>query len=489
MPNYLDSDISNGTGEKPEISNSENNDQENNTTMLIQKPQTKHIKWSPENELIMVEWCDIAQCYKWLHTRCHKKLAALHAWFTIPAIALSTISGTASFAQTSLPLDAQVYAPMAIGTINILIGISTTIQQYLKISELNELHRVSGLLWDKFSRNIRIELAKDPDERMDAGHFLKICRQEFDRLMETSPSIDQSVITEFNQTFRGRETEEQKEEFMKLQQRRFEELRKPDICDIIISSNESRHKWYKDPERLRRMNSEQNNSIELNANPDIPDVENPDPSGKEPENIVISSISDPLTQMLSASGFKGIKIQNGRGDAEEGGGRDVVPPNEYEKDRKKQDRMSKFRQGTLALAAKIKSQNAMIDKYIRTFEDSMGRKPNANEIELNMRDKIDADILAKYVREMPDAPPEVPPEVPADVPAEVPAEVPLEVPTDVPPEVPTEVPAEVPAEVPLEVLVSVPPVLDVSGGEQFISAAETTETENDFVRTHQPVDV
>lgn len=366
---------SEGTGDVPgadkrEVANSENNDHDNSANMVIQKPNTKHIKWSPENELIMVEWCDIAQCYKWLHTRCHKKLAALHAWFTIPAIALSTISGTASFAQTSLPLDAQPYAPMAIGTINILIGISTTIQQYLKISELNELHRVSGLLWDKFSRNIRIELAKDPDERMDAGHFLKICRQEFDRLMETSPSIDQSVIAEFNRTFRGRETEEQKEEFMRLQQRRFEELRKPDICDIIISSNESRHTWYKDPERIRRMNSE----AVLDLGPEIADIENPEPSAKEPVTMVVPAVQN-FVDIL--------KAQKEEEDAK----------------RKKQERMARLRQGAMELAAKIKSQNALIGEYIGAFEESVGRKPIAEEIELNMREIVEPDILAKFLRE------------------------------------------------------------------------------------------
>ena len=137
---------------------SENND--GTASIMLGKNKPKNVKWSPENELIMVEWCDIAQCYKWLHLKCHRKLSNRHAWFTIPAIALSTISGTASFAQSSLPPEMQVYAPMAIGTINILIGISTTIQQYLKISELNEAHRVSGISWDKFARNIRIELAK-----------------------------------------------------------------------------------------------------------------------------------------------------------------------------------------------------------------------------------------------------------------------------------------------------------------------------------------
>ena len=188
----------------------------------------------------MVEWCDVAQCYKWLNSKSHEKYSRSHAWYTIPAIILSTISGTASFAQTSLPENYQVYSPLIIGSINIFIGILTTIQQYLKISELNEAHRVSSIAWDKFARNIRIELSKHPDERTDAKTFLKICRQEFDRLMETSPGISQDIITEFNSTFTGKEGSKKR--------KRFEQLRKPDICDTIVSANETRHKWYKELE-------------------------------------------------------------------------------------------------------------------------------------------------------------------------------------------------------------------------------------------------
>jgi hypothetical protein len=39
----------------------------------IQKKETEiKVEWSPENEKILVEWCDIAKCYKWLHTRAHQ---------------------------------------------------------------------------------------------------------------------------------------------------------------------------------------------------------------------------------------------------------------------------------------------------------------------------------------------------------------------------------------------------------------------------------
>jgi hypothetical protein len=238
------------------------------STATVTSSAVKQVDWSPENEKIVVEWCDIAKCYKWLHTRAHQKYAYLHAWFTIPAIIFSTISGTASFAQTSLPLSTQAFAPMVIGSVNILIGILTTIQQYLKISEYNESHRVSAIAWDKFARNIRIELAKHPDERtLDAGHFLKTYREEFDRLMETSPSIPDSVTQEFLQIFSGlpvkycfcfykgktKDYKEKKKIEDKKKYSDFDILKKPDVCNIIVSSDGERHPWYKETEKEKNL--------------------------------------------------------------------------------------------------------------------------------------------------------------------------------------------------------------------------------------------
>ena len=196
----------------------------------------KHIEWTVENEMILVEWCDIAQCYKWLNFRSYLKYSYIQACFTIPVIIMSTITGTISFAQSSFTPTQQFYVQFGVGTINIFLGILSTISQYLKITEFTESHRICSISWDKFSRNIRVELAKPPEERMDAASFMKLCRHEFDRMMETSPVIQQDVIDEFKKTFQGDEHSNQRKMYM--------ELRKPDICDTIVSSNLYRHKWY-----------------------------------------------------------------------------------------------------------------------------------------------------------------------------------------------------------------------------------------------------
>jgi hypothetical protein len=72
---------------------------------------------------------------------------------------------------------------MIIGFINIVNGNITTIQHFLKISVLNEAHRVSSISWYKFYRKIRVELSKPPHERQHVYDFLKSRTEEFDMLM------------------------------------------------------------------------------------------------------------------------------------------------------------------------------------------------------------------------------------------------------------------------------------------------------------------
>jgi hypothetical protein len=318
---------------------------------------TMHVEWSPENESIMVEWCDVAQCYKWLNSRAHQKFSYMNAWFTIPAIVLSTISGTASFAQTSLPIEYQSYSPMAIGTINIFIGILTTVQQYLKIAELNEAHRVSSISWDKFSRNIRIELAKKPEERMDAGHFLKLNRQEFDRLMETSPNIPDTIIKEFNFKFQGKPGS--------IQRKRFDDLKKPDICDTIISANETRHHWYLE------LDKPVIDTKEL-------DLNNAEEQIKQ-KNVLIRQQQKKIIENESIIKKK-----------EEEEMQNVIKL-------KTNDEISKKVFEMYENTYKQKSQ--CLHEYINKFEDMFQRKPLIDEIDDNMKNEVESEVLKRFLKE------------------------------------------------------------------------------------------
>lgn len=198
-----------------------------------------HVDWTKEHENILIEWADKAMCYRWLHSKAHQHFARSNMWFTIPVIVMSTITGTANFAQEKLPESSRGFFSMAVGSVNIFAGILTTIAQFLKVSELNEAHRVASIAWDKFYRNTKVELAKSPVERLPVIQMLKHSKEEFDRLMETSPSISEKVIDEFNSTFSDGVSKikgKLDKTLLSKRQLAFLELKKPEICDTIEST-------------------------------------------------------------------------------------------------------------------------------------------------------------------------------------------------------------------------------------------------------------
>lgn len=203
------------------------------------------IDWTKDHENILVEWADKAMCYRWLHSKAHQNYAKANMWFTIPVIIMSTTTGTANFAQEHLPQDYRGFASMGIGTVNIFAGILTTIAQFLKIGELNEAHRVASIAWDKFYRNTKVELAKSPAERLPVIQMLKHSKEEFDRLMETSPCISESVINEFNTTFSDGISKikgKLDKDTLSKRQLAFIELKKPEICDTMESTSRAVYK-------------------------------------------------------------------------------------------------------------------------------------------------------------------------------------------------------------------------------------------------------
>jgi len=222
-----------GAGTLNEIASTEN------TTLLMNKDtKPHHVEWGEDHINILVEWADKALCYRWLHSKAHAGYSVSNTWYTIPVIIMSTLAGTANFAQDKFPESIRQYATMGIGAINLFSGILTTIQQYLKISELNEAHRVATIAWDKFYRNTKVELAKSPNERIPVIQMMKHCKEEFDRLMETSPPIAEDIIKEFMKTF-STSAEDKLDVEMAKRHNDFVNLKKPEICDALESTRTS----------------------------------------------------------------------------------------------------------------------------------------------------------------------------------------------------------------------------------------------------------
>ena len=187
--------------------------------MKDQKLKENREYWKSEEESIIKEWSDKALCYQWLHTRCREIYQIKNAWFTIPVIIISTLTGTANFAQDRFPDDMKEYFVMGIGSLSIIAGIITTINQFLQISELNEGYRAASISWNKLHNNLKTLIMRHPLDRIEPTQALKLYKDEYDHLCEISPPIIKAVLKQFNSKFK------------------VEDLSKPEICSKLTPTS------------------------------------------------------------------------------------------------------------------------------------------------------------------------------------------------------------------------------------------------------------
>jgi len=159
-------------------------------------------EWSDEIEDLLSEWAEISLCYQYLHNFSQRKYKKKYHHLQIPIIILSTLTGTANFATDSyVPEDYKSGFSAGVGTLNIACGILGTLLAFLKYAEIYEGHRISALAWSKLGRTIQIELSLQDKKRKPCRDFLKVCRSEYDNLLESSPNIDIDIINMFNKKF------------------------------------------------------------------------------------------------------------------------------------------------------------------------------------------------------------------------------------------------------------------------------------------------
>ena len=173
-------------------------------------------EWSDEIEELLSEWCEVAMCYSYLHNISQRKYKKKYHHLQIPIIILSTLTGTANFATDSyVPENLKQGFSAGVGSLNIFCGILGTLLSFLRYSEIYEGHRIAAVAWSKLGRNIEIELSLQDKKRKPCRDFLKVCRAEYDNLLESSPSVDLDIIGVFNKKFNDK----------------YPNVRKPIICN------------------------------------------------------------------------------------------------------------------------------------------------------------------------------------------------------------------------------------------------------------------
>lgn len=173
-------------------------------------------KWHPQQEKILKAWGESSSCYRYLHFKSYLKFKRISMSFTLPIIVISTITGTANFAQDTFPESWSEYVPLGIGGLNLMAAIATTVLQFMKANELTEAHRVASVAYGKLSRDIKLELSLPVlDRSHDGTELIARCSSDYDRLIEQSPPVPGDVLSNFENNYKN-----------------IDNLEKPEIIDI-----------------------------------------------------------------------------------------------------------------------------------------------------------------------------------------------------------------------------------------------------------------
>jgi hypothetical protein len=156
------------------------------------------LDWTKSTEELLVSWADISLCYTWIFDKSYRIYNHINYRFTIPIVILSTITGTLSMSLSSVvPETALLTSQFVIGSVNIFIGILSTLQNFFRYAQQSELHLSATKDWAKLHRNIKIELSIERQYRKPAEEFVRYARQEYERLLNTRPVIPAKILNDF----------------------------------------------------------------------------------------------------------------------------------------------------------------------------------------------------------------------------------------------------------------------------------------------------
>ena len=200
----------------------------------IELDNTPSIEWNDAIETLIKEQGEKALSYNWLHSRCEKKFSHANNYIALPVIIFSTISGSASIASNQFG-DSK-YIPIGIGALSIIVGILSTINSYFSWAKRAENHRISALNYSKLYLFISIELSLPREKRMNPRDFIKVIREQIERLGEISPPVADDIISQFRYEFDGK----------------YPNVSKPEITNGLVEI-----KVYKEPPVIIREKSTQ----------------------------------------------------------------------------------------------------------------------------------------------------------------------------------------------------------------------------------------
>lgn len=126
------------------------------------------------------------------HYEAGRRYEKLHLWLGVPAIAVSAVVGTAVFSSLGTGESGFVLT-ILVGLLSITSAVLTSLQTFLKYSELAERHKLAGATFADLKHKIELIAVFQPTDAEALKTQLAEVEQRWERVREESPNIPDKI--------------------------------------------------------------------------------------------------------------------------------------------------------------------------------------------------------------------------------------------------------------------------------------------------------
>lgn len=159
------------------------------------------ISWNDNLEDYLCDLAERSQGLAWLHNRAEALYSQRRNAIDIPVIVLSSLVGFLSVGTGVMFKNNEELASILLGVVSLLTGMINTIGTYFGFAKKAENHRVAKISYGKLYRWLALELSLPRHQRIAPNDLLKMVRNEYERLQETSNQIPPEIVSAFQSKF------------------------------------------------------------------------------------------------------------------------------------------------------------------------------------------------------------------------------------------------------------------------------------------------
>jgi hypothetical protein len=152
------------------------------------------IPWDDENENLMEKYCEVSKVLHRMYEAGYRLYYRYNLFFQIPIIILSSVAALLSFISNRITL---AEFPIIVGVISVISTLLSTISNYLEIPMLSKSYSITAKAFEKLADQIEIQLTLRRSKRVPFNVFLKVVKDEYNRIREVSNILPSRIVAEY----------------------------------------------------------------------------------------------------------------------------------------------------------------------------------------------------------------------------------------------------------------------------------------------------